>query len=121
MAAALLLAPAALAAGSTPAARCNAKLRKHDGADVLALSPNQILALAKDIGDVEPLLRPGRRRLRLQLLRTAHAGRIYSRADRADPGDASLRQGVAFENELRALRRVATATGLRACSVRLAG
>jgi hypothetical protein len=108
----------ALAAG--PAARCNAKLRKHDGVDVFGLSPNQVLALAKDLGDTEPLLRPGFRPLRLQLKRAAHLGRIYSRAYRADPSDNSLPQEAAFENSLLRLERLARASDLPACSVRLA-
>jgi hypothetical protein len=112
--------PAAAPAASGPAARCNAKLRKHDGVDVFALSPNQVLALAKDLGDTEPLLRPGVRRLRLQLRQAAHLGRIYSRAYRADPSDNSLRQEAAFENSLLDLERIAKRSGLRACSVRLA-
>jgi hypothetical protein len=103
-----------------PAAACNAKLRKHDGVDVFSLSPNQVLALAKDLGDTEPLLRPGVRPLRLQLRRAAHLGRIYSRAYRADPSDNSLPQEAAFENSLLNLRRVAKRAGLPACSVRLA-
>jgi hypothetical protein len=109
-------------------ARCDRKLRAHDGTDVFALSPNQVLALAKDLGDTEPLLRrgfprstwPGTRRLRLQLKRAAHLGRVYSRAYRADPSDNSLPEEAAFENSLLDLQRVAKASGLRACSVRLA-
>jgi hypothetical protein len=111
--------PAAALAAS-PASRCNAKLRKHDGVDVFALSPSQVLALAKDLGNTEPLLRPGWRPLRLKLRRAAHLGRIYSRAYRANPGDGSLPQEAAFENSLLDLRRVAGASGLPACSVRLA-
>jgi hypothetical protein len=118
VAAALLCAPAALAA--SPSTRCNAKLRKHDGVDIFALTPNGVLALAKDLGDTEPLLRPGVRRLRLQLREAAHRGRIYSRAYRADPSDNSLPQEAAFENSLQDLRRIAKRTGLPACSVRLA-
>ena len=118
MAAALFL--PSVASGASPASVCNAKLRKHDGVDVFALSPNEVLALAKDLGDTEPLLRPRWRPLRLQLRRAAHLGRVYSRAYRADPGDGSLGEGSAFENSLRDLRRVATRSGLRACSVRLA-
>jgi hypothetical protein len=110
----------ASAPAAGPAARCNAKLRKHDGVDVFSLSPNQVLALAKDLGDTEPLLRPGVRPLRLQLRRAAHLGRIYSRAYRADPSDNSLPQEAAFENSLLNLRRVAKRAGLPACSVRLA-
>jgi hypothetical protein len=103
-----------------PAAVCNAKLRKHDGVDVFGLSPNQVLAVAKDLGDTEPLLRPRFRPLRLQLRRAAHLGRIYSRAYRADPSDGSLPQEARFENSLLDLERVAKASGLPACSVRLA-
>jgi hypothetical protein len=117
VAAALFTAPAQ-AAG--PASICNAKLRKHDGVDVFALSPNQVLALAKDLGDTEPLLRPGVRPVRLQLRRAAHLGRVYSRAYRADPGDNSLPEEAGFENSLRDLRRVARRAGVPACSVRLA-
>jgi hypothetical protein len=113
--------PAGVAVASSGAtARCNAKLRKHDGVDVFALTPNQVLALAKDLGDSEPGLRPSRRALRLQLRRAAHLGRIYSRAYRADPSDNSLPQEAAFENSLNRLERVAKAVGLPACSVRLA-
>ena len=118
VAAALLLAPSALAA--TPRSICNAKLRKYDGVDIFALSPNGVLRLAKDLGDTEPLLRPGVRPIRLQLRRAAHLGRLYSRAYRADPGDGSLSEEAAFENSLRDLRRVAKRSGLPACSVRLA-
>jgi hypothetical protein len=108
--------------------RCDSKLRKHDGTDVFALSPNQVLALAKDLGATEPLLRRGFPRwtyagtlaLRRQLKRAAHLGRIYSRAYRADPTDNSLVQEAAFENSLLRLERVAKAWGLPACSVRLA-
>ena len=112
------MAPAVQAAG--PASICNAKLRRHDGVDIFTLTPNQVLRLAKDLGDTEPLLRPGVRPLRLQLRRAAHLGRVYSRAYRADPGDGSLPQGTRFENSLRDLRRVARREGLPACSVRLA-
>jgi hypothetical protein len=125
--------PAAAFAASCPlgakaTSRCNAKLRGHDGTDVFALSPNQVLALAKDLGDTEPLLRRGFPRrtyagtlpLRTQLKRTARLGRIYSRAYRADPTDNSLPQEAAFENALLDLERVAKAWELPACSVRLA-
>ena len=110
----------AAAAAARPAAVCNAKLRRHDGTDVFALSPNQVLAFAKDLGDTEPFLRPGHRPLRLELRRAAHLGRIYSRAYRADPSDGSLPQEARFENSLLDLQRVARRSGLPACSVRLA-
>jgi hypothetical protein len=108
--------------------RCDKQLRKHDGTDVFSLSPNQVLALANDVGDTEPLLRRGfpsstyaaTRRLRGQLKRAGHLGRVYSRAFRADPSDNSLPQEAAFENSLLDLERVARASGLPACSVRLA-
>jgi hypothetical protein len=112
--------PASTLAAARPTAVCNANLRKYDGVDVFSLSPNQVLALAKDLGNTEPLLRPGVRRLRLQLRRAAHLGRVYSRAYRADPSDNSLPQEAAFENSLLDLRRVAKHAGLPACSVRLA-
>ena len=125
--------PAAAFAASCPlekkaSARCDRKLRRHDGTDVFALSPNQVLALAKDLGDTEPLLRrgfprstwAGTLRLRKQLKLAAHLGRIYSRAYRADPTDNSLPQEAAFENSLLDLERVAKAWGLPACSVSLA-
>jgi hypothetical protein len=125
--------PAAAFAASCPlgnkaVARCNKQLRKHDGTDVFALSPNQVLALAKDIGATEPLLRrgfprwtyPGTLALRNQLKRAARLGRVYSRAYRADPGDNSLPEEAAFENSLRDLRRVARHARVPACSVRLA-
>jgi hypothetical protein len=130
--AAALFPSAALAAscplGEKAVARCDSKLRKHDGTDVFALTPNQVLALAKDLGDTEPLLRRGFPRwtyagtlpLRLQLKRAARLGRVYSRAYRADPTDNSLPQEAAFENSLLDLERVAKAWELPACSVRLA-
>jgi hypothetical protein len=117
VAAAFFTAPAQ-AAG--PASICNARLRAYDGVDVVTLSPNQVLRLAKTLGDTEPLLRPGVRPLRLQLRRAAHLGRVYSRAYRADPGDGSLPEEARFENSLRDLRRVARRERLPACSVRLA-
>ena len=132
MAAALFLPSVAFASscplGDKAVARCNAQLRPHDGTDVFALSPNQVLALAKDLGDTEPLLRKGFPRytyagtlpLRTQLKTAARLGRIYSRAYRADPTDNSLPQEAAFENSLLDLQRVAKAWGLPACSVRLA-
>ena len=103
-------------------------MRAHDGTDVFALSPNQVLRLARDLGDTEPLLRRGFPRytyggtlpLRSQLKRAARLGRIYSRAYRADPTDDSLVQEAAFENALLDLERVAKAWELPACSVRLA-
>lgn len=87
-----------------------------------------MLALAKDLGDTEPLLRhrlppstwAATRPLRIRLKRAAHLGRIYSRAYRADPTDDSLPREAAFENSLLDLQRVAKARGLPACSVRLA-
>jgi hypothetical protein len=125
--------PAAAFAASCPlggkaVARCDKQLRRHDGTDVFALSPNQVLALAKDIGATEPLLRHGFPRstyagtlpLRTQLKRAARLGRIYSRAYRADPSDNSLPQEAAFENALLDLERVAKSWELPACSVRLA-
>ena len=125
--------PAAIALGACPLgnkaiAACDSKLRGHDGTDVFALSPNQILALAKDLGATEPLLRHGFPRytyagtlpLRTQLKRAARLGRIYSRAYRADPSDNSLPQEAAFENSLLDLARTAKAWELPACSVRLA-
>jgi hypothetical protein len=130
--AAALFPSAALAAscplGDKAVARCDSKLRKHDGTDVFALTPNQVLALAKDLGDTEPLLRRGFPRwtyagtlaLRLQLKRAARLGRVYSRAYRADPTDNSLPQEATFENSLLDLERVAKAWELPACSVRLA-
>ena len=119
---------AACPLGDKAIARCDSKLRKHDGTDVFALSPNQVLALAKDLGATEPLLRRGFPRwtyagtlaLRTQLKQAARLGRIYSRAYRADPTDNSLVQEAAFENSLLDLERVAKAWGLPACSVRLA-
>jgi hypothetical protein len=131
VAAALLLPAVAVAAcplGDKAAARCDKQLRKHDGTDVFALSPNQVLALARDLGATEPLLRRGFPRwtyagtlpLRTQLKRAAQLGRIYSRAYRADPSDNSLPQEAAFENSLLDLTRVAKAWELPACSVRLA-
>ena len=130
---AVVVFPAAAIAASCPLGakaekRCDRKLRKHDGTDVFALSPNQVLALAKDLGDTEPLLRRGFPRstwagtlpLRKQLKLAAHLGRIYSRAYRADPTDNSLPEEAAFENSLLDLQRVAKAWGLPACSVRLA-
>lgn len=129
--AAALFPSAALAAcplGNKATARCNSKLRAHDGTDVFALSPNQVLALAKDLGDTEPLLRRGFPHytyygtlpLRTQLKRAARLGRVYSRAYRADPSDNSLVQEAAFENSLLDLERVAKEWELPACSVRLA-
>jgi hypothetical protein len=125
--------PAAAFAASCPLGRkaverCNSKLRSHDGTDVFALSPNEILALANDVGATEPLLRhgfpgwtyAGTLPLRTQLKAAARLGRVYSRAYRADPTDNSLPQEAAFENSLLDLERVAKAWGLPACSVRLA-
>jgi hypothetical protein len=132
VAAALLPTGVAFAAacplGERAVAACDKQLRKHDGTDVFALSPNQVLALAKDIGNTEPLLRRGFPRytyagtlpLRAQLLRSARLGRIYSRAYRKDPGDDTLVQEAAFENSLLDLERVAKAWELPACSVTLA-
>jgi hypothetical protein len=133
VAAAFIPAGAAFAASSCPledraVAACDKQLRKHDGTDVFALSPNQVLALAKDLGKTEPLLRRGFPRstyagtlpLRTQLLRAARLGRVYSRAYRADPTDNSLPQEAAFENSLLDLERVAKASELPACSVTLA-
>lgn len=122
------VAAAACPLGDKAVARCNKQLRAHDGTDVFALSPNQVLALAKDIGGTEPLLRQGFPRwtyagtlpLRTQLKRAARLGRIYSRAYREDPTDNSLPQEAAFENALLDLERVAKAWELPACSVRLA-
>ena len=122
------VAVAACPLGDKAVARCNAQLRTHDGTDVFALSPNQVLALAKDLGDTEPLLRKGFPRysyagtypLRTQLKKAARLGRIYSRAYRADPSDNSLVQEAAFENSLLDLERIARAWGLPACSVKLA-
>jgi hypothetical protein len=132
VAAALLPTGVALAAscplGKRAVAACDRQLRKHDGTDVFALSPNQVLALARDVGNTEPLLRRGFPRytyagtlpLRTQLLQAARLGRIYSRAYRADPTDNSLPQEAAFENSLLDLERVAKAWELPACSVTLA-
>lgn len=114
--------------GNKAIAACDSKLRRHDGTDVFALSPNQVLGLAKDLGATEPLLRHGFPRytyagtlpLRTQLKRAARLGRIYSRAYRKDPTDNSLVQEAAFENSLLDLERVAKAWELPACSVRLA-
>jgi hypothetical protein len=100
---------------------CDSKLRKFDGVDVFALSPNDVLVLARALDRVEPRLRPGYRPLRLQLRKSAHLGRIYSRAYREHPDDESLVQEAAFENSLLDLGRVARRSGVRACSVKLAG
>jgi hypothetical protein len=133
VAAALVLPGVALAAscplGAKAVAACDKRLRPHDGTDVFALSASQVLALARDVGRTEPLLRRGFPRytyagtlpLRTQLLKVARLGRIYSRAYRADPSDNSLPQEAAFENSLLDLERVARAWELPACSVRLAG
>jgi hypothetical protein len=132
VAAALLPTGVAFAAscplGERAVAACDRQLRPHDGTDVFALSPNQVLALAKDLGATEPLLRRGFPRstyagtlpLRSQLKRAARLGRIYSRAYRKDPDDDTLVQEAAFENSLLDLERVAKAWELPACSVRLA-
>lgn len=122
------LAAAVCPLGQKAVKRCNAKLRPHDGTDVFALSPNQVLRLAKDLGDTEPSLRRGFPRrtwagtlpLRQQLRDAARLGRIYSRAYRADPSDESLVQEAAFENALLDLAGTARAWGLPECSVRLA-
>lgn len=114
--------------GDKAVARCDRQLRGFDGSDVFALTPNEVLALAKALGRTEPLLRhgfPGWTRagtypLRTQLRKAAHLGRVYSRAYRADPTDNSLPEEAAFENSLLDLRRVARAWGLPQCSVRLA-
>jgi len=119
---------AACPLGNKAIARCDKQLRKYDGSDVFALSPNQVLALAKSLGATEPMLRHGFPRytyagtlpLRTQLKRAARLGRIYSRAYRADPTDNSLPQEAAFENALLDLQRTAKAWELPACSVRLA-
>jgi hypothetical protein len=119
---------AACPLGDRAVARCDSKLRRHDGTDVFALTPNQVLRMAKDLGYTETLLRRGFPRytyagtlnLRMQLKRAARLGRIYSRAYRADPTDGSLPQEAAFENSLLDLGRVARAWELPACSVRLA-
>ena len=122
------LAVAACPLGDKAIAACDSKLRGHDGTDVFALSPNEVLALSRDLGATEPLLRRGFPRytyggtlaLRKQLKRAARLGRVYSRAYRADPSDNSLVQEAAFENALLDLERVAKAWELPACSVRLA-
>jgi hypothetical protein len=114
--------------GERAIAACDSQLRAHDGTDVFALSPNQVLDLARDLGQTEPLLRRGFPRytyagtlaLRSQLKRAARLGRVYSRAYRADPTDNSLPQEAAFENSLLDLERVAQAWELPACSVKLA-
>jgi hypothetical protein len=129
--AAVLFPSVAIAAcplGDKATARCNSKLRHWDGTDVFALSPGQVLALAKDLGATEPLLQRGFPRsswggtlpLRTQLKLAGHLGRIYSRAYRADPTDNSLPQEAAFENSLLDLERAARYWELPACSVRLA-
>ena len=132
VAAALIPAGVALAAAcpleKKAIAACDRQLRQHDGTDVFALSPNQVLRLARDLGRTEPLLRRGfprwsyaeTRPLRLQLKKAARLGRIYSRAYRAEPNDESLPQEAAFENSLLDLERVARRAELPACSVRLA-
>jgi hypothetical protein len=107
---------------------CDAQLRKWDGTDVYSLSAHQVLQLSKALRETAPALRRGfpratyarTRALRLQMTASAHRGRIYSRAYRADPSDNSLPQEAAFENSLRRLQQVARAAGLPACSVRLA-
>jgi hypothetical protein len=99
---------------------CDSKLRKFDGVDVFALSPNEVLVLARALTSLEPRLRPGYRPLRLQLRKAGHLGRVYSRAYREHPDDESLPQEAAFENSLLDLRRVARKAGVRACSVKLA-
>jgi hypothetical protein len=122
------LAFAACPLGQKATAACNSKLRRWDGTDVFALSPNQVLSFAKDLGATEPLLRRrfprdtygGTLPLRRQLKQAARLGRIYSRAYRADPTDNSLPQEAAFENSLLDLQRVARYWELPACSVRLA-
>jgi hypothetical protein len=132
VAAALVFPGAAFAAscplGAKAVAVCNKQLRPHDDTDVFALSPNQVLALARDLARTEPQVRRGFPRytwggtlpLRTHLLKAARLGRIYSRAYRADPSDNSLVQEAAFENSLLDLERVARAWGLPACSVKLA-
>lgn len=119
---------AACVLGTKAVKACNSQLRQYDGTDVFALSPNQVLRLARDLGQTEPLLRRGFPRytwagtlaLRKQLKRAARLGRVYSRAYRADPTDESLVQEAAFENSLLDLERVAKAWELPACSIKLA-
>jgi len=124
---------AAIAASTCPlgvraAAICDTQLRPHDGTDVFALSPSEILVLAKALGQTEDGLRtklphwtnPGTRPLRLQLKKAQRLGRIYSRAYRADPTDNSLPQEAAFENSLLDLEREARQAELGMCSVKLA-
>jgi len=114
--------------GARARAICDSQLRSHDGTDVFALSPDQVLSLSRALDTTGLRLRrrlpswtwPGTRPLRLALAKSAHLGRIYSRAYRADPTDNSLPQEAAFENSLLDLGRAARAAGLPACSVRLA-
>ena len=108
---------------------CDAHLRGYDGTDVFALSPNDVLRLARALDVTGVRLRadlPGStlvatRGVRIALKRSGRLGRIYSRAYRADPSDNSLPQEAAFENSLLDLRRAARRARLGACSVRIAG
>jgi hypothetical protein len=131
--AAAVLLPAGVAFAACPSREraksiCDAQLREFDGTDVFALSPNQVLKLARVLDTTEVRLRtrlPGStlettRPVRLGLRHAGRLGRIYARAYRADPSDKSLPQEAAFENGLRDLQRTARRARLRACSVRLA-
>jgi len=124
---------AAIAASTCPlgkrAARiCDSGLRHFDGTDVFALSPTDVLVLAKAIRVTERDLRSalpgwtnaGTRPLRVQMRTSSRLGRIYSRAYRADPTDNSLPEEAAFENSLLDLEREADRAELSMCSVKLA-
>ena len=123
---------AAGASASSVSARasaiCNAQLRTWDGTDVFALSPNEVLRMAKALSVTELRLRRAlpaaavadTHGLRMALRRSAHRGRVYSRAYRADPTDGSLPQEAAYENSLQDLGRTARHAHLRACYIRIA-
>ena len=123
---------AAGASASSVSARasaiCNAQLRTWDGTDVFALSPNEVLRMAKALSVTELRLRRAlpaaavadTHGLRMALRRSAHRGRVYSRAYRADPTDGSLPQEAAYENSLQDLGRAARHAHLHACYIRIA-
>jgi hypothetical protein len=127
------LVPAGVALASCPwtgraKTICDRHLRAFDGTDVFALTPNEVLKLARALDLTGVRLRadlpgsslPATRGVRRALKRAGRRGRVYSRAYRADPSDNSLPQEAAFENSLLDLGRAARRARLPACRVKLA-
>lgn len=105
---------------------CNRYLRAHDDIDPFALTPREVLGVARALSATRVDLRvlpsppPAVRRLQRVLRYAARRAILHSRAYRRDQSDDSLPAEAAWENGLLRLERAAASARLSpACRIRI--